>query len=501
MNQAQDYSPEDIEELESKSSLFHDALFENPLDEMTIIDVLCSTTNEERQLIRGFYKKSYGHPIQNDINTQIKDRLRQISIDMFDTPYEYDARELHAALSSFTNDSSVIVEIFSSRPSAYLEIVDKAYNNFYKISLKDEVKKQCGGEFAEYLIALMEVERPTEQTISGSDAYECAEDLKNGGLTTAGTDVEKFKNVFIEKSREDLILISRAYYERSKKNLYDAIENEVPEISEGIVSVYKVVREAGYRSKIAVYSNKLDVDPVGACVGPKGVRIQAVIRELEGEKIDILKYDEDPHVFIKNALSPAEVTQVVIRDAEKKEALAIVPESSFSLAIGKQGQNVRLANRLCDWLIDVKTEEQAAELDLTESDTRKAAESLFNDAADDSYEEVSTVSQLPGVDQKIAALLKDAGIDDIEKFMAAVEDGSAIKVQGVNADDIEAINKIISENVEFEDEEEKTEDAVVESSEETQEEEGYFCPECGERITLDMTHCPKCGAEFVFEEE
>jgi N utilization substance protein A len=261
------------------------------------------------------------------------------------------------------------------------------------------------------------------------------------------------------------------------------------------------VREAGYRSKIAVYSNKLDVDPVGACVGPKGVRIQAVIRELEGEKIDILKYDEDPHVFIKNALSPAEVTQVVIRDAEKKEALAIVPESSFSLAIGKQGQNVRLANRLCDWLIDVKTEEQAAELDLTESDTRKAAESLFNDAADDSYEEVSTVSQLPGVDQKIAALLKDAGIDDIEKFMAAVEDGSAIKVQGVNADDIEAINKIISENVEFEDEEEKTEDAVVESSEETQEEEGYFCPECGERITLDMTHCPKCGAEFVFEEE
>ena len=228
MNQAQDYSPEDIEELESKSSLFHDALFENPLDEMTIIDVLCSTTNEERQLIRGFYKKSYGHPIQNDINTQIKDRLRQISIDMFDTPYEYDARELHAALSSFTNDSSVIVEIFSSRPSAYLEIVDIAYNNFYKISLKDEVKKQCGGEFAEYLIALMEVERPTEQTISGSDAYECAEDLKNGGLTTAGTDVEKFKNVFIEKSREDLILISRAYYERSKKNLYDAIENEVP---------------------------------------------------------------------------------------------------------------------------------------------------------------------------------------------------------------------------------------------------------------------------------
>ena len=228
MNQPQEYSPEEIEDLEAKSSQFHDALFGQPLDELILVDILCSTTNEERQLIRGFYKKSYGHPIQNDINTQLKDRLRQIAIDMFDTPYEYDARELHTALSSFTNDTSVIIEIFASRPSGYLEIVDKAYNNFYKISLKEEVKKQCGGEFAEYLIALMEVERPTEQTISGNDAYEYAEDLKNGGLTTAGTDVEKFKTVFIDKSREDLILISRAYYERSKKNIYDAIENEVP---------------------------------------------------------------------------------------------------------------------------------------------------------------------------------------------------------------------------------------------------------------------------------
>jgi len=228
MNQPQEYSPEEIEDLEAKSSQFHDALFGQPLDELILVDILCSTTNEERQLIRGFYKKSYGHPIQNDINTQLKDRLRQISIDMFDSPYEYDARELHTALSSFTNDTSVIIEIFASRPSGYLDIVDKAYNNFYKISLKEEVKKQCGGEFAEYLIALMEVERPTEQTISGNDAYEYAEDLKNGGLTTAGTDVEKFKDVFIDKSREDLILISRAYYERSKKNIYDAIENEVP---------------------------------------------------------------------------------------------------------------------------------------------------------------------------------------------------------------------------------------------------------------------------------
>ena len=218
----------DLEELKLKSTQFHDALFENPIDENTLIDVLTSTTNEERQLIRGFYKQSYNNPIQNDIKSQLQDRLRQMSIDLFDTPYEYDARELHTALNSLTNDDNVIIEIFASRPSAYLDIVDTAYNNFFKISLKDEIKKHTSEEFAEYLIALMEVERPMEQTISGNDAYEYAEELKNGELANIGTDVEKFKTVFVEKSREDLILISRAYYEKTQKNLYEAIEAEVP---------------------------------------------------------------------------------------------------------------------------------------------------------------------------------------------------------------------------------------------------------------------------------
>lgn len=227
MNPGQEYTEEDIEELKLKSTKFHDSLFQTPINEIEIIDVLTSTTNEERQLIRDFYKKSYNHPIQNDINSQLKDKLRQLSIDMFDTPYEYDARELHTALNSLTNDESVIVEIFASRPAAYLEIVDQAYNNFFNISLKGEIKKQTNGEFADFLLTLMEVERPMEQTISGSEAYEFAKDLKNGGLEIAGTDVEKFKIIFVEKSREDLILISRAYYEYNQINLYEAIENEV----------------------------------------------------------------------------------------------------------------------------------------------------------------------------------------------------------------------------------------------------------------------------------
>src|SRR5574344_2636100 len=284
------------------------------------------------------------------------------------------------------------------------------------------------------------------------------------------------------------------------------VEMEVPEVYDKTVEIQKVVRDAGYRTKLAVYSNREDVDPVGACVGLKGVRIQNVIRELEGEKIDVLKYDEDPRIFIKNALSPAEVEKVIILDNDKKEALAVVNESQFSLAIGRQGQNVRLANRLCDWNIDVKTEEQAAEMDLSEVDTRKAAEQLFAGSEQPEYEEIQTVAQLPGVDQKVAAILKDAGIDDIEQFLAAVKAGTAQKIEGITEEDIAAINKIINDSVEFE--EEPAEQAAPAPEKEAEKEapaaeaeEEYFCPECGARITLDMTRCPKCGVEFEFEED
>ena len=284
---------------------------------------------------------------------------------------------------------------------------------------------------------------------------------------------------------------------RTDENLVrNILEGEVTEIQDGIVVINSIAREAGYRTKIAVSSTKMDVDPVGACVGLKGVRIQNVIRELEGEKIDVLRYDEDPHVFIKNALSPAEVLQVIIKDSEKREALAIVSDENFSIAIGKQGQNVRLANRLCNWIVDVKTESQAAELDLTENYTAKAdAERLFADAAED--EEITSITQLPGVDAAAAEILKTAGFDDIEAFITAYEDGSLSNVEGVTQEQLDKINSIIGEYVEFEDEE----SVETEAAEESNSEEEYFCPECGAKITPDMTKCPNCGVEFSFEEE
>ncbi|NLM00564.1 MAG: transcription termination/antitermination protein NusA [Treponema sp.] len=274
------------------------------------------------------------------------------------------------------------------------------------------------------------------------------------------------------------------------------VELEVPEIYDRTVEIFKIVREPGYRIKIAVYSNKEDIDPVGACVGLKGVRIQNVIRELEGEKIDIMKYDSDPRVFIKNALSPAEVDEVFILDEEKKQALAIVNDSQFSLAIGKQGLNVRLANRLVDWNIDVKTADQCEELESLIAETRRAAEELFSDVE---YNEIATVSELPDIDKNIADILKENKIDGIEAFVKAYDNAELADIDGVTKEDLEKVMTLIEENVEFVDEEELPEESVDNSIEEEVEE--YECPECGATITLDMTSCPSCGIGLSFEYE
>jgi N utilization substance protein A len=279
-------------------------------------------------------------------------------------------------------------------------------------------------------------------------------------------------------------------------------ELEVPEIYDKIVEIHKIVREPGYRTKLAVYSNRDDVDPVGACVGLKGVRILAVIKELEGEKIDILKYDPDPRKFIKNALSPAEVRDVIILDEGKHQALAVVNDTQLSLAIGKQGLNVRLANRLADWNIDVKTESQFAEMDIA-AESRRAVSELFGD---DYSEEISRISELPGVDPQVAQTLLDNEIDFIEDFLSLPEEELAA-ISSVSSEQIEILRKLIEEYVEIveEEEEEASEEAGEEKQEqpeEVQEEaEVYECPECGAKITVDMTNCPSCGIGLSFEYE
>jgi N utilization substance protein A len=244
----------------------------------------------------------------------------------------------------------------------------------------------------------------------------------------------------------------------------------------------------------------------------RGVRIQAVVRELEGEKIDVLKYDPDPRAFIRNALQPAEVEQVIILDEPKRQALAVVPENQFSLAIGKQGLNVRLANRLVDWNIDVRTRSQVQELGIG-TETQRAVSALFSDVV----EEITHVAELPGLPQGIAEVLLERGVELIETLVGMSADDLR-KIEGLSEEDVATLLRLLEESVEVveetvmvpvpEDSGEavtaaaptETQPAQIDEEVEDEEEEVYECPECGHEVEPGMAQCPNCGVGLSFEE-
>ncbi|ADW19046.1 NusA antitermination factor [Desulfobulbus propionicus DSM 2032] len=179
------------------------------------------------------------------------------------------------------------------------------------------------------------------------------------------------------KFRDSQLILSRTCNEF----LIKLFEMEVPEIAEGIVKIMGASREPGFRAKIAVSSIESDVDPVGACVGLKGSRVQNVVQELQGERIDIVPWSPDPARYVCNALAPAEVSMVIVED-ERKALLVVVPDDQLSLAIGRQGQNVRLASRLLGWKIDVKSQSRYANMDNTEYRSLLAVDGVDENLAD-----------------------------------------------------------------------------------------------------------------------
>ena len=229
--------------------------------------------------------------------------------------------------------------------------------------------------------------------------------------------------------------------------LIKLFEQEVPEIYDGTVIIRGAVREAGDRAKVAVYSRERDVDPVGACVGMKGTRVQAIIRELRGEKIDIVEYSEDPVLFVTNALSPAKVQRVSIVDDHERVMEVVVEDKQLSLAIGKKGQNVRLGAKLTGWRIDIKSEEEkrrevelqfaglelggdsedaAGEADLSadsDSDAPLEAEGELATGGGDDVGEQKAVSGLGAGEPAVAAAEETAG-DTTEAPPAEGVDGA-----------------------------------------------------------------------------
>ena len=218
-------------------------------------------------------------------------------------------------------------------------------------------------------------------------------------------------------SRADPALVQRLF------------EMEVPEIYDGTVQIRAVAREAGERTKIAVESRDKDVDPVGACVGMKGMRVQSIIRELRGEKIDIIPYNEETVAFAQKALSPAKVTRVQVIDPEEKRLEVIVEDTQLSLAIGKKGQNVRLASKLIGWNIDIKSEEEKRR----EIEAQMAALTAPGTA----------LTELAGVGPKTIEKLEAAGISSIEK-LADMTPEQLVEIPGIGEKMVEKIHQSVA---------------------------------------------------------
>ena len=269
------------------------------------------------------------------------------------------------------------------------------------------------------------------------------------------------------------------------------IENEVPEISSGDVEIRAIARHAGVRTKVAVDTRKSDIDPVGSTVGKAGTRIQTVMTECEGEKIDVVRYSDDPLVFIANALIPAQVRRVVTIDPSTKHVVAIVDDSQLGIAIGQGGVNVKLAKALCDWNIEVKTQDQFNEMEET-MEIYRNVDSLFksDDAAEEAKEEPLTNDEIGidpddtpltdiGLDESLVKKLHDVDIWSIQEFFDYSDE--ELHEKGLTDEEIAVVRN------------------SVEISEEDEEDGTFECPICHTELPAGTEVCPNCGAEFEFE--
>ncbi len=250
---------------------------------------------------------------------------------------------------------------------------------------------------------------------------------------------ERIRGVVLDVKTEakgPQVIISRTH----PAFLMKLFQMEVPEIYEGIVEIKGAAREPGDRAKIAVESHNSDVDPVGACVGVKGSRVQAVVQELKGEKIDIVHWASEPAVFVKNTLSPAQISRVIMDDTDHTMEV-IVPDDQLSLAIGKRGQNVRLAAKLTGWKIDIRTESEAKSgregLSPDEA-LRKEVEAADEKERAARAAAANEIAGLTGVDAGVAQALVNAGYDSAASLAQATVEGLS-SIEGVGEENARAI--------------------------------------------------------------
>ncbi|MDR3238141.1 MAG: transcription termination factor NusA [Spirochaetia bacterium] len=252
------------------------------------------------------------------------------------------------------------------------------------------------------------------------------------------------------------IILSRA----NPKFIEKLFEMEIPEIYDGVVRIVKVVREPGLRTKVAVASERDDVDSVGACVGMRGIRIQSIVRELEGEKIDVVEWSDDKKMMAANALVPAKAKEII----EKADGgvLVVVENDHYSFAVGKSGHNVRLASRLCGFDIDIKSEEQYREF-LNSNESRTVLEQLFSNGSED---ETPLDALKDRIDTKTIALLETGGIFSVEDLVEKSYD-DLLKVDGIGEKTARKILDVLADAVDFDEyDEDENSGAEIEAGKE-----------------------------------
>ncbi len=367
------------------------------------------------------YKRNYG-TAQNvevefdDDNGEIKVyQVREVSEEVYDSQLEIsltDALEINKA---YEVGDKIRFEV---TPKNFGRIAAQTAKQVIMQRMREAERSIVYNEYIEYADDLMTgtVERQdnrfiyinlgkVEAVLSKRDQIENERYHTHDRIKVYVSNVEnstKGPQVFVSRTHPNLI-----------KRLF---EQEVPEIFDGTVEVVSIAREAGDRSKIAVMSRDENVDPVGTCVGPKGTRVQAIVNELNGENMDIVEWDEDPAIFIKNALNPAQVLEVMF-DKENKSCVIVVPDYQLSLAIGKRGQNVRLAAKLTGFKIDIKSESDMSNLE-------EEAEDLTNDSffeALNDGEEVAEqeVDSLENPDQSFFDAAAGVDVEDIDEIQVS----------------------------------------------------------------------------------
>ncbi len=412
---------------------------ERGISKQTVLDALSEALEKS-------YKKNYLGP-DSIVKVHIDDvtgkielfEIKHVVDDVMDEDYELSEEEAQEIDPKYHVGDDVVTEV---SPDVFGRLAAIQTKQILRQKIREAEKEALYNEYVDKKDDIITgiVDRVEERfeiiNIGKTGALLPVKAQIPGEKLTEGQHLKVYVSAVDKNTKGTHIAVSRTEPGLVKR-LFEA---EVPEIYDGTVEIKSVAREAGERSKIAVYTANPDIDPIGSCVGPKGTRVQNVVNELNGEMIDIVEWNEDPVVFISNALSPAKVSHVKL-NKEDNSALVVVPDDQLSLAIGKKGQNARLAVHLTNWKIDIKSQSEVAEegIDLSDNDDQDDLLAMMaGEGHDESFDSDESFDTDESFDDNESFDDEDDGVKiDIEALREANEEKDTDYVKVISEDDDE----------------------------------------------------------------